>query len=64
MQEVIYLKDIKTIEFEQELNVFQAAVHAEIKRTHATGKPTSHADEKGVYLLYPDGKKVYKKKDK
>ena len=38
------------------------ATRAEIARHHAAGHPTGHGDEKGVYKLYPDGRKVYTKR--
>ena len=37
------------------------AVSAAIARSHASGHPTAHADEKGIYNLYPDGRKEYVK---
>jgi hypothetical protein len=30
-----------------------------IEKIHAAGLPTSHGDNKGVYLLYPDGHREY-----
>jgi|GEM_PF-1657782 hypothetical protein len=38
------------------------ATRAEIARHHDAGHPTGHGDEKGVYKLYPDGRKVYTKR--
>jgi hypothetical protein len=38
------------------------ATKAEIARHRAAGRPTGHGDEKGVYKLYPDGRKVYTKR--
>lgn len=35
------------------------AVRQAVARQHAAGLPTAHGDGKGVYLLYPDGRKVY-----
>lgn len=35
------------------------ATRAAIARSHAMGHPTTHADEKGIYELYPDGRKEY-----
>jgi len=32
---------------------------AAIDRIHAAGMPSVHADEKGTYNLYPDGRKEY-----
>jgi hypothetical protein len=37
------------------------AVRAAVARSHALGHPTAHADEKGIYNLYPDGHKEYVK---
>ena len=31
----------------------------EIAKTHADGRPSTHGDDKGIYYLYPDGKKRY-----
>lgn len=36
-----------------------AAAKEEIERHHAAGRATAHGDDKGVFLLYPDGKKEY-----
>lgn len=30
-----------------------------IAETHAAGRSTTHGDDKGVYNLYPDGRKEY-----
>jgi hypothetical protein len=37
------------------------ATRAAVARSHALGHPTAHADEKGVYKLYPDGHREYVK---
>jgi hypothetical protein len=37
------------------------ATRAAIAKSHAKGHPTAHADEKGIYNLYPDGSKEYVK---
>ncbi len=37
------------------------AVRAAIAKSHSLGHPTAHADEKGIYNLYPDGRKEYVK---
>ena len=39
--------------------IVKAAATAAIARTHAAGRPTTHADNKGIYRLYPDGHKIY-----
>lgn len=39
--------------------LFQEAVREEIAEHHAAGRPTTHGDGKGVYRLYPDGRKEY-----
>jgi hypothetical protein len=43
---------------EEEALLKEAADEA-IAKTHAAGLPTTHGDEKGVYRLYPDGRKEY-----
>lgn len=43
---------------EMDLIVKQAAKKA-IAETHAAGRPSTHGDDKGVYQLYPDGRKDY-----
>lgn len=44
---------------QQEQFLAEAAKEA-IAKTHAAGRPTTHADEDGrLYKLYPDGKRVY-----
>ncbi|MDA8335082.1 MAG: hypothetical protein M0Z41_08860 [Peptococcaceae bacterium] len=37
------------------------AAQREIARHHAAGRPTAHGDDKGVFLLHPDGTKEYVK---
>lgn len=34
-------------------------VQAAIKKIHDAGLPTAHGDKRGMYLLFPDGKKIY-----
>jgi len=41
---------------------FAEATKDAIDAIHAAGHPTSHGDEKGVYLLYPDGRREYVKR--
>ncbi|MDU4961993.1 MAG: hypothetical protein E6X17_15165 [Sporomusaceae bacterium] len=41
--------------------IFQEAVKEAIAKAHAAGFPTTHMDEKGIYQLFPDGRKVYEK---
>jgi hypothetical protein len=43
---------------EMDLIVKQATKKA-IAETHAAGRPSTHGDDKGVYQLYPDGRKEY-----
>lgn len=33
----------------------------EIAKTHAAGRPTTHGDKKGVYQLFPNGRREYVK---
>ena len=46
---------------EMEALLKEAAAEA-IAEIHAAGLPTTHGDEKGVYRLYPDGRKEYIKR--
>lgn len=39
--------------------LFAAAAKEAVGEHHAAGRPTCHADERGIYLLYPDGRKEY-----
>lgn len=34
-------------------------IKEEITKHHAAGRPTVHGDDKGVYLIHPDGTKEY-----
>lgn len=45
-------------EHEMEILAGEAAKES-IAETHATGRPSTHGDEKGVYHLFPDGHKEY-----
>ncbi len=44
---------------EEKEAVAREAVRKAIADTHAAGRPSTHGDEKGVYQLYPDGRKEY-----
>lgn len=50
------------LEDEELTRVFTQAAAAGIAKLHAKGIPSTHADEKGIYKLYPDGHKVYQKR--
>lgn len=39
--------------------VYGEATREAVKKHHAAGRFTTHGDEKGVYRLYPDGRKEY-----
>jgi len=39
--------------------LYGEATSKAIKEHHAAGRFTTHGDEKGVYRLYPDGRKEY-----
>ena len=39
--------------------VYGQATRKAIKKHHAAGRFTTHGDEKGVYRLFPDGRKEY-----
>lgn len=41
--------------------LFQKGIKKVIAEQHAAGQPTTHGDDKGVYKLYPDGRKGYTK---
>lgn len=43
---------------EQDRIVAQATSEA-AKKVHAAGFSTTHGDDKGIYLLHPDGRKEY-----
>jgi hypothetical protein len=43
---------------EQERILAEGTAEA-ITKIHAAGLPTTHGDNKGVYLLYPDGHREY-----
>jgi|WetSurMetagenome_2_1015567.scaffolds.fasta_scaffold01448_14 hypothetical protein len=55
------VKDLFDMTKEEAEKYLGQATKAEIARHHAAGRPTGHADEKGVYRLYPDGHKEYVK---
>ena len=38
---------------------FGEATKKAISKIHASGLPTTHGDEQGIYQLYPDGHKEY-----
>lgn len=44
---------------EELMRLVTQAAAAGIAELHAKGIPSTHADEKGIYRLYPDGVKVY-----
>ncbi|MGB9131361.1 MAG: hypothetical protein WCB90_01950 [Methanosarcina sp.] len=44
---------------EEKEAVAREAVRKAIADTHAAGRPSTHGDKKGVYQLYPDGRKEY-----
>lgn len=52
-------KDIRDLTKEEEEALFAEATRRAIEETHAAGRPSTHGDAKGVYHLYPDGRKEY-----
>lgn len=46
---------------EEQEALLREAAKEEIAKHHATGNPTCHGDDKGVFWLYPDGRKEYVK---
>jgi hypothetical protein len=49
---------------EEQEAILKETVEKEILATHALGIPTTHGDARGVYDLYPDGRKEYIKEYK
>jgi hypothetical protein len=52
-------KDFFAMSSEERTSMYAEATRAEVALHHAAGRYTTHGDEKGVYRLYPDGRKVY-----
>ena len=55
------IKDFWDMTKEETEELFGEATKRAIKKHHDAGRCTSHADAKGVYKLYPDGRKEYVK---
>lgn len=56
---IIIAKQIWEMSTEEKEAVAREAARKAIADTHAAGRPSTHGDEKGVYQLYPDGRKEY-----
>jgi len=52
-------KNFFTMSSEERTAMYAEATQAEVALHHAAGRYTTHGDEKGVYRLYPDGRKQY-----
>lgn len=52
-------KDFKSLSKEDHEAIFAKAAKKAIEGHHAAGRATCHLDEKGMYLLHPDGRKEY-----
>lgn len=52
-------KDFFAMTKEDRTALYAQGIRAEVKRHHAEGRYTTHGDERGVYRLYPDGRKEY-----
>ena len=57
-------KKIWEMTVEEKAMLARDATQSAIAHSHALGLPTTHGDQKGVYLLYPDGHKEYVKEYK
>ena len=44
---------------EERTAMYDQGIRTEVARHHAGGRYTTHGDERGVYRLYPDGRKEY-----
>lgn len=44
---------------EEKEKIFARATKAAIAEAHALGLATTHGDGKGIYKLYPDGRREY-----
>lgn len=57
------MRKIKTSIFEltdEETDaIVKSAATSAVARTHAAGRYSTNGDEKGIYRLYPDGRKEY-----
>jgi hypothetical protein len=56
---VLEMKDFREMTKEEKEDLFNKGVKQAIEEHHAAGRATMHADEKGIYRLYPDGSKQY-----
>lgn len=52
-------EDIFDMDKEEQEAYLAKATHNAIAETHASGRPSAHGDEKGVYELYPEGRRKY-----
>lgn len=52
-------KTFQNMTKEEKEALFAEAAKIAISETHAQGRPSFHGDDKGMYYLYPDGKKEY-----
>jgi hypothetical protein len=57
------MKDFRDMTKEEKEELFNKGVKQAITEHHAAGRATTHADEKGIYRLYPDGSKKYIEED-
>ena len=53
------IEDFIKLSKDETEKIFGEATRKAIAETHATGRPSCHGDNKGVYELYPDGTKKY-----
>ena len=59
---VLRKKSFRSMTKEEKQALLKEAAQEAIAEVHAAGLPTAHGDDKGVYLLYPDGHREYIKR--
>ncbi len=52
-------KDFFSMTGRERAAMYAEGIRDEVSRHHAADRYTTHGDEKGVYRLYPDGRKQY-----
>lgn len=55
-------KTVFNIKTQEMTELFEKAAEKGIAETHALGAPTMHEDKKGIYRLYPNGRREYVEK--
>ena len=57
-------KDFRSLSKEEHEEIFARAAKKAVEEHHAAGRTTYHMDERGEYLLHPDGRKEYLPEEK